>query len=222
MSLIIPLVSEMSEAEFESAYAKLEKIYGDGKSRDFIARRTMALAKLIAQSGWTQSRLAYWFSARRGTAARPRWADYHRRFGRFLLGSADPKSPLHEKTFRDCWHRTDQTQSEAERFAHVAILLNEQDSSPTELKRKQKPLRKQKQIAVNQVVKELTPLLKRLKHQSRQDEISISFTELRWIVWELRQHLKAWVSGDDSIIRRIEYRRSDNLPVETEDDDTVD
>jgi len=125
--------SEMSEKEFEQEYARIVETWGTGHLKDGNARRAMAVARLAANSGWTQERIG------KRLAMSHQQADRTIRFGKFLnwktlapMGAKLP--PLTERKFRGHWLKTSESAPEFERFAEVVKLI-EAEPLATEPKR---------------------------------------------------------------------------------------
>jgi hypothetical protein len=93
----------ISDDEYERKYAQLVAAYGGANPRDMNARRAMALAQFMVDTGWYQDRLAVKLGK-----SRP-WVVCQLRFGRFLyfLGDVTTVTPLNERGFRSFWDQTD-------------------------------------------------------------------------------------------------------------------
>ena len=112
----------MTREEFDARKAHLEELYGS-TARDAGGRRAQALARLYAESEWTQEALAEKEQMQRRRIA------YLLIYGKFLLGTNSSKAAgCSEWNFRVLWNRTDKTMPHHERFAAVDTMLEEEEA----------------------------------------------------------------------------------------------
>jgi hypothetical protein len=110
----------MTMEQFAAEKARLVTLYGD-TGRNASGKRAQALARLYAQSGWTQEALAEveGMSQQRITQLLV--------FGRFLFTTVCSKAvDCSEGQFRAIWARTDKAASDEARFAAVEAMFEEE------------------------------------------------------------------------------------------------
>ncbi len=130
-----------SEQEYRREYDRIRTAYGflPGQPN---AERDKALARLLAQCGWTQKEIGSFERAEGRPRSQP-WLSQHLRFGKFLLyaeeimaawpqGALPQTSPLTEAwltlsegRFRKLWKETDKDHDDAERFVVIFAGLGE-------------------------------------------------------------------------------------------------
>jgi hypothetical protein len=110
----------MTMEQFTTEKARLITLYGD-TGRNASGKRAQALARLYAQSGWTQEALAE-VEGR----SRP-YVTQLLVFGRFLLvANCNNAIECSEGRFRALWKRTDKTATDEARFVAVEAMFEEE------------------------------------------------------------------------------------------------
>jgi hypothetical protein len=124
-ALPIPIESarHMSVDAYKREREEIRATYGDS-SAEAAAKRDQALAALFYRCGWTLEEVA------KVEGKGKSWVAYRLRFGQFLAFSTIsttveiPKN-LTEGRFRVYWERSDPSQNDRQRFAHVMRELSE-------------------------------------------------------------------------------------------------
>lgn len=118
----------ITENEYDAKWKQFFATYGGDRSQDMTARRAMALAKFLYDTGWEQQRLVIKLGKTKV------WVSYQLRFGRFLY-TYHPQltavnTQLTERKFRGYWDKTDSEKTEAQRFNDAYALLIEDVRNP--------------------------------------------------------------------------------------------
>ena len=131
--------SRWSEREYRREYERISTTYGELPGQPN-AERDKALARLLAQCGWTQKEIGSFERAEGRPRSQP-WLSQHLCFGKFLACAEDrmaawqdlpPDHPFHkawatlsEGRFRKLWLATDRDDNDGDRYVIVLSKLGE-------------------------------------------------------------------------------------------------
>src|SRR5262252_450111 len=127
-------MASITDEEYTKRRETIRATYGD-TARERQGLYEQELARLFAESGWTQDQLAY------KEKRRPKWIERHLRLGGFLISRPMGRTikNLTERRFREYWEATNTSDDETSRFDAIDRMMSDEltlskDRSPTKKK----------------------------------------------------------------------------------------